>query len=367
MSDTEDPGYDKDNQIDRDSDREPERGREPERERDSNQDRDRDVSMEPQPYPQYQRPSGHLQDRRIDHIGLQPHVEGEEDVLYEVKDDSNFHVTRALFIANLRRPINSAHFQEYLKGLAQNGGGGFLIERAWLNRGRTHGIVLVNTEEGARFIRSKLVGSVYPPEEEDVKLRQEFESVQVERYESEMRQYEEAVARGESIEPPSDPKNFSSERHPLYVDYIPVKAINQWVFEEDRGPRDGKWKIDYEYKGDEAVATHTLLNGDFIPRYQPERRQFRRGGGGGRGGRPPRDFDYRGDGGPPMYRDYAPRPYGRPPPRYRGGGGYRGGARFGERDSYVPGGNNDRSDDRRSRRTDSYEPSRNRERSRSPL
>ncbi|EGW31150.1 uncharacterized protein SPAPADRAFT_63062 [Spathaspora passalidarum NRRL Y-27907] len=329
--------------------------REPVRER----DRDDDVRMEPQPYPQYQRPQGHFQDRRIDHIGLQPHIDSEEDVLYEVKDDSTFHVTRALFIANLRRPINSAHFQEYLKGLAQTSGG-YLIERAWLNRGRTHAIVLVNTEEGARTLRSKLVGSIYPPEEEDAKLKQEFENIEVERYESEVRQYEDALARAQdedeksAIQPPVEPRNIAVERHTLYVDYIPVKAINQWVFEEDKGPRDGKWKIDYEFKGDETVATHTLLNGDFIPRYPgpPPRRSYRRG--------PPRDFDYRE--GPPPYRNHG-RPYGRPPPRFRGGYGRP----RGERDSYIPGGNNDRSDDRRSRRTDSYEPSRNRERSRSPL
>ena len=41
------------------------------------------------------------------------------DVRYEVKEENEFHETRALFIGNLRRPINAAHFQLYLRDLAR--------------------------------------------------------------------------------------------------------------------------------------------------------------------------------------------------------------------------------------------------------
>ena len=269
--------------------------------------------------PGYRR-SRHYHERSepVDHQGLSANGEEElqDQVLYEVKEEPSFHVTRALFIANLRRPLNAIHFQQYLRTLADEAGG-YTIERAWLNRTRSHGIVLVDKEEGAAYIREKLVGSIYPSEEEDEKLRVEYEAREVERYEAEMREFSPTDPRYKT---PQEPRKYVTERHPLYVDYIPVKAINQWVFEEDKGARNGKWKIDYERKGDDVIATHTLLNGSFIPRYNPS---FRRGGG------PPRDrHRYRGG----DYREYregrsgynrrdpgGPPPYGR-----RGRGGYNG-------------------------------------------
>lgn len=310
----------------------------------------------------------------IDHQGLKTSedVEPQEEVLYEIKEAPSFHVTRALFIANLRKPINAMHFQNYLKGLAESGGG-YKVERAWLNRTRTHGIVLIDNEDGATYIRDKLLGVLYPPEEEELKLKDEFEMVEEERYEAELKQYELEVERlgsDQDLKPPAAPKKFAVERHPLYVDYIPVKAINQWVYEEDRGPRNGKWKIDYETRGDEVIASHTLLNGEFVPRLPP--RFGGRGRGRGRG--PPRGGRGRYNQ-PPPYRGgygYAPRPY---PPRDE----YRRPARY-ETDSYVPGQREgtdsyipSRSTDRR--RTDTYTPAsyredryddRERSRSRSP-
>ena len=290
---------------------------------------DRDVAMEePQPYLQYQRPPP---PRKIDFIGLDlPDIadpmykskpEQDLDVRYEVKEENEFHETRALFIGNLRRPINAAHFQLYLRDLAREEGS-FIIERAWLSRARTHAIVLVSSEHGAVYIRSKLLNTVYPSKEEEKRLKLEFEEKEIERFEEQKRLYEQELGRlnekeREALPPPLEPREYVTERIPLYVEYIPVKAINQWTFEEDRGPRDGKWKLEFEHRDGDTVASHTLLNSDYIPRYVPTRR------------------------GPP--RRYNDRPYNAPPRRA---------------DSYVPNGTN--------RRTDTYIPSRDRNRSRSP-
>ncbi|KAK6203584.1 uncharacterized protein RJT21DRAFT_28474 [Scheffersomyces amazonensis] len=300
----------------------------------------------------------------VDHQGLQPSdgPEPQEEVVYEIKEDPSFHVTRALFIANLRRPLNAIHFQNYLKGLAKEAGD-YVVERAWLNRTRTHGIVLLDNEAGAEYIRSKILGSIYPSASDDAKLREEYETREEERYDQQLKEYNDAIASAgsddqkESLTPPIEPRKYTVERLPLFVDYIPVKAINQWVFEEDRGPRNGKWKIEYESKGEEVIASHTLLNGDFIPRRYPGRERERRGGYRRDSYGPPRR-DYGG------YRDrdrdygrYNRRPYDRPYDRsYERP--YDRDRR--SRDHYIPGQSND---PERRHRTDSYEPSRQRDRS----
>ncbi|KAI5958743.1 uncharacterized protein KGF55_005742 [Candida pseudojiufengensis] len=306
----------------------------------------------PLPYPQYNKPppphSSYRPDRyepstrRVDNIGLELSTQedamnDQEEFRYEVNEQPQYHVTRAIFLGNLRRPINAGHFQQYLKDLVSEiKDFNIRIERAWLNRPRTHGIVLVNSEEGAEYLRNRLSGSIYPSKEEDLKLKEEFENKEIERFEHEQKLYNEELEKmdeneSKNLQPPTEPREFSVERIPLYADYIPVKAINQWTFEEDRGPRDGKWKLEFVTRGDELIASHTLLNGEFIPRYQPPPRN------GFRGGR----YSTRGG--------YSRGGYS------RGGGGI-GGART---DTYVPGASRD------SRSTDSYVPSR-RDRERSP-
>ncbi|KAI5956177.1 hypothetical protein KGF54_000652 [Candida jiufengensis] len=330
----------------------------------------------PLPYPQYNQPPpppsryNHHQNhhnnhhhnnnqRRVDNMGLElgsaDDMTDQEEIRYEVTEEPQYHVTRAIFLGNLRRPINAGHFQQHLRKLvAENKEIDIHIDRAWLNRPRTHGIVLVNSEEGAEYLRSRLSGSIYPPQEEDEKLKEEFENREIERFEEQQRHYKDELERlgeeeGRNIESPPEPREFLVERIPLYADYIPVKAINQWTFEEDKGPRDGKWKLEFVTRGDELIASHTLLNGEFIPRYQPPTRNFRRGGGYnnryiGRGG-------YNGG-------------YNNHHAGYNGGGGT---------DTYVPGqsgreskeSREPRGDYRESRSTDSYVPSR-RDRERSP-
>lgn len=267
--------------------------------------------------------------KALDHHGLQPpsQLEPQEEVIYDVREEPAFQVTRALFIGNLRRPINAIDFQNYLKELAAQTE--TVVERAWLNRSRTHGIVLVDKEDGAQYIREKLNGARYPLEEGESSLKIDFDNRENERYQQLMKQYEEQVARADdpdSVQKPAEPAKFNPERFDLYVDYIPVKAINQWIYEEDRGPTNGKWKILYETKDDEIFATHTLLFGDFVPRYNP------RGGRRGRGG-------FRGRGRPSFEDRGGPRPYGLYPPRpghyaREGGRDNHGGRDFNSRDSY---------------------------------
>lgn len=303
----------------------------------------------------------------VDHHGLQTpgELEPQEEVVYVVNDEPAFNVTRALFIGNLRRPINAIDFQNYLKDLAAACGDN-IIERAWLNRTRTHGIVLVDKEEGAKYIRERLNGTKYPSEEEDARLKDEHDVREKENYEKQLQEYEEGEDK-DSLPEPALPKEYSVERKLLYVDFIPVKAINQWIYEEDKGPRNGKWKIGYENKGDDILATHALLSGDFMPRYNQRHHhpKFGRGRGGGyRGGYGGPVYNRRGLGGY-GYNGSGPKPYGVYPPRngYDGQprrGGYRGrrGGYYpnnGERSSYVPGDSN-REERGRYSRTDSYQP-----------
>lgn len=304
----------------------------------------------------------------IDHHGLQTpsKLEPQEEVIYEIRDEPAFNLTRALFIGNLRRPINAIDFQNYLKELASAGGDN-IIERAWLNRTRTHGIVLVDREEGAKYIRDRLNGSIYPSEEEGLRLKEEYDRREKENYKKQLQDYEEAEDKV-SLTQPSSPKELSVERKPLYVDFIPVKAINQWIYEEDKGPRNGKWQIGYENKGDDILANHALLTGDFMPRYNQRHHHsnFGRGRGGYRGSYRGPVYNRRGRGGYD-YNGAGPKPYGAYPPRngYDGPprrGGYSSRGRRGgyypnnnERSSYVPEDAN-REDRGRYSRTDSYQP-----------
>lgn len=277
----------------------------------------------------------------IDHQGLRTdNIQPEqEEVVYTVQEEPIFNRTRALFVGNLRKPLNANDFQNYLKELVTNQSNG-VIERAWLNRSRTHGIVLVDREEGAEYIRSQLNGSIYPLEEEDMKLREIHDLKEQERYDQELAEFESKQAAdkvGENETETSDeiegkpelPRELVVDRIPLFVDYIPVKAINQWIFEEDKGPHNGQWKVIYEGESENLVATHTLLNGDFIPRYNS--RGGRRGGNGRGGARG--DRRGRGNGG-----------------YYDRNSGYRGGYdRRSSRDEYERRGSRDEYERRRSR------------------
>lgn len=229
---------------------------------------------------------------KSDHLGLQVESQSfpQENIFYDVVTSPRYRLTRALFIGNLRRPLDAHEFQKYLRLLAviatnevdTEDGVEFVIERAWLNRSRTHGIVLVNDERGAEFIREKLNGSKYPTEADDLRYKEEYYNRAKERHSKELKQYEttskpvtvikdeeidlENIDRNDISESPA-PRKLDIKRYDLYVDYIPVKVINQWIFEEDRGPKNAQWKFHYQQRGEDTFAVHELVEGDFKPHY----------------------------------------------------------------------------------------------------
>ncbi|ODQ78402.1 hypothetical protein BABINDRAFT_162637 [Babjeviella inositovora NRRL Y-12698] len=293
------------------------------------------------------------------------------DVVYDITETPLFNKTRALFIGNLTSPINAHNFQTFLKHIAEPA----TIERAWLNRLRSHSIVLCSDEEGAERIRGILNGSKYPSVEDDEAMLRDLRE---------------------------DKPDMEIVRNALFVDYIPVKRINQWTYEEDRGPRDGKWKIEYETQeirereetprekdsDDEskaesqvntddadipaAVTTrvivhHRLLSAGHVPRF----RSARGGRGGPRGG-----YRGRGYGDRPARDHYTPRNEGRDgyaPPhphaqRPYGGSRYEPqGSRYDPQQSHPYYTRPSRLRERSPRRErDHYERPRSRTRSRSP-
>ncbi|KAG7698959.1 hypothetical protein KL930_002253 [Ogataea haglerorum] len=195
-----------------------------------------------------------------------------DDVIYEIRETPEFNETRALIIANLRQPFDNQEFQDLLNEQAAKTNS--TIERAWLNNRRSHCIVIVSDVAGAVAIQKNLNGTKFPKEDTN---------------------QEDGVSR-----------------HPLYIDFIPVKATEHWIDQENKGPKDAVWKVSYvrqpskRQEGQEfLVATHKMLN---YPNktfgYKSSTRYRGRGAyrGRGRGGfRGYRDYDYRYA---PYRRDY---------------------------------------------------------------
>ncbi|EEQ36514.1 hypothetical protein EJF18_10649 [Clavispora lusitaniae] len=190
----------------------------------------------------------------------------QEQVLYRVESRPKHHPTRALFFGNLRRPVNAITFQAHLRRLAQERSAS--IERAWMNRTRSHAVVLVSSVEAATALRDQMNGSLYPPPEEREALADQLLSIETE-------QYEEAKRTGQAAAEPSRLDLSSIPQHELFVDFIQVSQINQWIFEEDHGPRNGKWLVAYRRKGEhgDVEADHLLVEGDFKPVHPSERRK----------------------------------------------------------------------------------------------
>ncbi|GME82607.1 unnamed protein product [Ambrosiozyma monospora] len=259
------------------------------------------------------------------------------DVVYDIPDTARYNQTRALLIANLRPPFDNSDFQQMLNEQASNVNA--TIERAWLNERRSHCIVIVSDVEGAAEIQKNLNGHYFPLTPDNADPEPEFDE------------------RGEPI-----------ERLKMYIDFIPVKATQLWIDQENRGPKDAVWKVDYvsapskeERDSTFLVATHQMLNypnrSTGYKSSNPPRGSSRYGRGGPRrrdrgdgrrgppfppqgsryrGGGPIRPSRYRG-GAPPYggYQSYPAPPmnpyyypgaeqegYGMPPPGYGGRGGY---------------------------------------------
>ena len=121
---------------------------------------------------------------RRDHIGLTVDGPIVDEYRYTVLDEPKFNRTRALFIGNLRKPLNAGALQAKLRLLAAEGGS-YKVERAWLNRNRSVAIVLLDQEEGADDRVQKHNVTIYPPTDQENELREEGERKGKERYERE--------------------------------------------------------------------------------------------------------------------------------------------------------------------------------------
>lgn len=199
-----------------------------------------------------------------------------------------FYKTRALFVGNLTPPLDAQRFQQHIKALAAPA----TIDRCWLARQRTHGLVLVSDETGAEDVREKLHGSHYP-EDDHASLA-------------------------------------------LFCDFVPAKRVKEWAFQEDRGPKDGKWCVEYVDGPDDGgspqrYANHKLLSAGRVPEFHPRAG----GGGGGRGGRG--GDRWGGDRSRGGGRGRGDRGYGD-----RGYGGDRGDRGYGDRGDRGYGDRNDR-------------------------
>ncbi|ODV84205.1 hypothetical protein CANARDRAFT_29360 [[Candida] arabinofermentans NRRL YB-2248] len=170
-----------------------------------------------------------------------------EDVIYEITETPQFSETRALIIANLSGPFDNKDFQDLLNEQAAKTDS--TIERAWLNARRTHCIVIVSDIAGASSIQKNLNGRVFPYTQGDDNVE-----------DKEQEQEEEE-------EPKLDENGEPIKRHKLFIDFIPVKATQHWIDQENKGPKDAVWKISYvklpskqQQGSDFLVATHKMLN-----------------------------------------------------------------------------------------------------------
>lgn len=171
----------------------------------------------------------------------------QEDVVYTVTKESHHTPTRVVFIGNLRKPLDTMSFQDHLSVLVKRMHPLYKIVRVWMNRSRTHALVLTGSVETARALRRQLNGSKYP--------------------ESSEREY---LARFESKLSGGDLTSTDTQslvQHELFVDYLEFQHMSHFIFEEDYGPKDAKWRVDYRRQGEhgEVAAEHTLLEGKFRP------------------------------------------------------------------------------------------------------
>ncbi|CDK24388.1 unnamed protein product [Kuraishia capsulata CBS 1993] len=158
-----------------------------------------------------------------------------EEVVYEIKDEAEYNQTRAVFIGNLTTPFDNADFQRMLNDEAAKSGA--TIERAWLNNKRSHCIVIVSTVDGAVEIRKNLNGKLFPE-----------------------------VLERETEAEVGTPESHDSSHLRLYVDFIPVKATQLWIDQENHSPKDAVWRVSYATKIGRTsekpflIATHQMVN-----------------------------------------------------------------------------------------------------------
>lgn len=191
----------------------------------------------------------------------------QENVVYAISKIPHHPVTRALFIGNLRKPVLAMQFQNDLRIMVKKINPSYKIDRAWMNKSRTHALVLTNSLEASRYIRRHLNDTYYPKLEEQTKLEAVVKSTSSiysgRRYNRNPLYYPGSTQ--------------SAQKLKIFVDYIMLGQLNEWIFEEDFGPANGMWRVVYRRYGEfgSTVAEHLMLEGDFRPIYDGVSNQLR--------------------------------------------------------------------------------------------
>lgn len=154
-----------------------------------------------------------------------------QEVTYKNSNISQFNETRALFIANLNLvpEFDTEKFKDILSNESKNEGCN--IERAWLNGNCSHCYVLVSDTPGAIAIRNRLNGKDLAENKDDKN------------------------------------NNKSDTGYKIFVDFIPVRAMDNWIEQEQSSPSDAVWELTYtDLPSKEKIGTrfkavsHKMIN-----------------------------------------------------------------------------------------------------------
>lgn len=138
-------------------------------------------------------------------------------IRYEYMQEPQFNQTRALFVGNMRPSFDTEEFKNILLEEAKKAN--CTIERAWLNSCRSHCFILSSDVPGATAIRDRLNGYVIKDIVDD---SDDTEKVQ------------------------EDEKQLKDDKEiKLFVDYVPVRALDQWIDDERGSPPDAIWKLSF--------------------------------------------------------------------------------------------------------------------------
>ncbi|KAG0681597.1 hypothetical protein C6P40_001171 [Pichia californica] len=151
-----------------------------------------------------------------------PTVSGDR-VIYRPSTESHFKETRALFIGNLGMEMDTEKFKNILIEHAKITA--CVIERAWLNSNRSHCYVLTNGKSGAISIRDRLNGC------DSNTLEKLDESKQQSSFEVENDDFNQ---------------QHNLDTMKIFIDFVPVKALNNWIESERDSPPDAIWQLTYE-------------------------------------------------------------------------------------------------------------------------
>lgn len=137
--------------------------------------------------------------------------------------------TAALYIRELMRPLKPEVMEQYIVDLMTPEGQEpppDLIEEFYIDQIRTHAFIQLASVSAAMRVRAALHNQIWPNE---------------------------------------------SNRKPLWVDFVPLGKVKQWITEESEGSgaQSKRWEVAYEQQGDEMVAVHRTVGSNSKPFSKP--------------------------------------------------------------------------------------------------